>query len=553
MRQGEVPLHRWQRDSGNMTIELKRRDLLLGGSLALGGLLVPAGRALALQHQLATGFTHGVASGEPGADAMLLWTRFVAGQNDSTVSLIAEISSDPQFLRIVASGSVQTGWYRDWTAKIRLDGLDPGSSYFYRFVAPDGTTSTIGRTRTLPLGKVDRFDLAVFSCSNLPVGYFNAYAHAAQQDQLDLWFHVGDYIYEGGRSAPPRIVAPDHEAVSLMDYRARYASYRADPDLQRLHQIAPMIALWDDHESADNSWYGGANTHDPDADGDWNMRRSAAMQAYSEWMPVSDEPWQEYKIGDLATIYRTESRLLARTRHAEPGEIMSQQDPLAALKAYRDGAWSDPSGTILGSPQERWLADRLRENSRNSTWQLVGMGTNVGTVQLTEEALGWLPDNAHPLIVDTFRLASMATGLGMASLFDNWGGYPAARSRFLRSSLEADANLVMLSGDSHNAWAFDLVEGGQAAGVDFGGHSVTSNGLELVFRGDPKAIARRIVASSPELRWADTSQRGYMAFEISAEAVTGEWRFLQTISERSTALANRYRMNVQAGHRRFSR
>lgn len=533
-----------------MALILDRRAFF-GGGIALGGLVLPFSKAFSAVLPGTTGFTHNVASGEPGPDSILLWTRYVSASDADIVSLDAEISLDAQFAHVIAGGSVQTGTYRDWTAKILLDGLSPGINYYYRFVAPDGTKSPIGRTKTLPIGRVSRFGLAVFSCSNAPVGWFNAYADAAQRSDLDLWFHVGDYIYESGISRPPHVVEPSHEITSLTDYRLRYASYRADPDLQRLHQIAPMIALWDDHESADNSWEGGANNHQSATEGDWSQRRNAAMQAYREWLPVSDEPWKAYRIGDLATIYRTESRLLARTRHPEPNDLMLSADPVAAVKAYRDGAWMAPSATIMGSVQESWLAHQLKANSRTSAWQMVGMGTNVGAIRTTEEALAWLPPNASTAVVNTFKLGAIANNLGMPSFLDNWGGYPAARSRLLASAQAADANLVLLTGDSHNAWAFDLMEDGKPAGVEFGGHSVTSNGLELAFNADPKIVARQIVASSPELRWCDTSQRGYMMFEISPQNVTGEWRFMQTIQVRTSTLAGTHRMTVKLGRRKF--
>ncbi|QJU59328.1 alkaline phosphatase D family protein [Sphingomonas sp. AP4-R1] len=532
-----------------MTLDIDRRTFIAGTGLALGGLLLPS-RLLATS--FATGFTHNVASGEPGQDSILLWTRYVAAAGDHPVSLDAEIALDPQFARIVGGGAVQTGAYRDWTAKLLIDGLKPGTTYFYRFIASDGTKSPVGRTRTLPVGRVPRFGVAVFSCSNAPVGWFNAYGHAARRTDLDLWFHVGDYIYEGGPSRPPRQMEPAYEPISLADYRLRYASYRADPDLQQLHQTAPMIALWDDHEVADNSWEGGANNHQPATEGSWDARKSAAMQVYREWMPVSDEPWKAYRIGDLATIYRTESRLLARTWHPEPDDLMAGGDPGAALKAYRDGAWAAPSGTLLGSVQESWMAHRLKADARETTWQLVGMGTNVGSVLMSEKALGWLAPNAPAAVVNAIRVAATAHSLGMPSLFDNWGGYPAARSRFLRSAQAADANLVMLTGDSHNAWAFDLAEDGRPAGVEFGGHSVTSNGLEKIFTPDAGLVARHLAAASPELRWADTSRRGYMMIDVTPAAVTGEWQFMETIKTRNATVAATHRMTVERGRKRFA-
>ena len=292
---------------------LDRRDLIR--TFGLGAVLVTAGR-LPASPLGARGFTHNVASGEPGPQSMLLWTRFVPADGGADVRLTAEIATDANFAHVVAGGQVRTGAHRDWTAKITLDGLVPGTDYYYRFVAPDGRFSATGRTRTLPVGNVDRFGLALFSCSHLSFGWFNAYRHAAVRDDLDLWLHVGDYIYEDGDFplVPGRAVEPVHEAVALADYRLRFACYRSDPDLQALHQRAPMVALWDDHETADDSWEGGARNHQPASEGAWDVRKAAAIQAYREWMPVSDEPWKAYRLGALATLYRTESRLLARTR-----------------------------------------------------------------------------------------------------------------------------------------------------------------------------------------------------------------------------------------------
>jgi alkaline phosphatase D len=542
-----------------MTLDIDRRSLIAGAGLGLGALVLPAGRGLAQQILGAKGFTHNVASGEPGPDSMLLWTRYVPAAGDDAVRLDAEVALDRDFTRPVSGGSVQTGPWRDWTAKITVDGLKPGTLYWYRFVAPDGSKSPVGRTRTLPVGDAGRFGLGVFSCSNLPYGWFNAYAHAAARSDLDLWLHVGDYIYEYGTPAATdvrvlndRALAPGHEILAIADYRMRYACYRADPDLQRLHQMAPMVAFWDDHESSNDSWEGGAQNHQPAKEGDWNLRRAAAMQVYREWMPVSDEPWKAYPIGTLATLYRTESRLLARTRQADIGATFNAADPDAALKAFRDGVWQDPSATMLGSTQESWLAHALKANARSTAWQLVGMGTILGRTVMPQEAVSWLRPDATEKSVASFRNNARAAKLGLPMWMDRWDGYPAARSRLLKAAQAADADLVMLSGDSHNAWAYALVEDGKPAGVEFAGHAVTSQGMEGSMAADPAIVARGFIAANPELKWADTSRRGYMMIEVTPERVTGEWLFLQTIKARDTALAGTHRMQVQRGRRVFA-
>ncbi|WP_121116363.1 alkaline phosphatase D family protein [Croceibacterium ferulae] len=542
-----------------MTFTIDRRRLVLGAGAGLAALTLPGGVSLAQGLLAARGFTHGLASGEPAADSMLLWTRFVPGGNADAVRLTAEMATDAAFAKVVAGGSVQTGGWRDWTAKLTVTGLRPGTTYYYRFIAPDGTISATGRTRTLPVGPVSRFGLGVFSCSNLPVGHFNAYGHAALRGDMDLWLHLGDYIYESGRPQPDaanvlaaRVLAlePAHEILALADYRMRLACYRADPDLQRLHQLAPMIAQWDDHESANDSWEGGAGQHQPD-EGEWSARKAAAMQAYREWMPVSDEPWKTYAIGDLATLYRTESRLLGRTRQIDMAPALAAGDP-AALAAFRDGPWQDPAATMLGFAQEAWLADALARNARSTAWQLVGMGTITGRTSPPPQIVDWLrPDTAGPRVA-FWRDAIRAGRAGIPMWMDRWDGYPAARARMLAAAQAADADLVMLAGDSHNAWAFQLAHDGRPAGVEFAGQAVSSNGVETGLAVDPAIVARGFVAANAELRWCDTSRRGYMMIDLTPQRVTGEWQFLNTVAERDLTLAGTHRMSVERGRRIFA-
>ncbi|RAK52743.1 alkaline phosphatase D family protein [Phenylobacterium deserti] len=542
-----------------MVLTMDRRRLVLGGAMGLGALALTAGRSLAAEVLAASGFTHSVASGEPGADSMLLWTRYVPRDGAATATLQVEVALDADFRRVVGGGAVRTGAFRDWTAKITVDGLRPGTVHWYRFIAPDGATSPVGRTKTLPAGEARRFRLAVFSCSNLPYGWFNAYGHAAEQGDLDLWLHTGDYIYEYGPASireaawtPGRSLQPEHEILAAADYRLRFACYRADPDLQRLHQMAPMVALWDDHESTNDSWEGGAQNHQPAKEGDWTARKAAAMQVYREWMPVSEAPWASYRIGSLATLYRTESRLLARTQPADIGAAFRAADPDRALEQFRDGAWRDPSATMLGSDQESWLRRELKANARTSAWQLVGMGTILGRTVMPAEGLTWLRPDAGARTVAKYDNYIRAAKLGMPMWMDRWDGYPAARARLLQSAQAADANLVMIAGDSHNAWAYSLVEGGRPAGVEFAGQSVTSNGAEGDFGANPAVVARGFVAANPELGWADTSRRGYMMLEVTPQRVVGEWRFLRTIRSRDLTLAGTHRMQVERGRNAFA-
>jgi alkaline phosphatase D len=542
-----------QKEAVAMTVRPNRRSFLLTGSLGAAALAVP-GFAQVPNVTTARGFTHAVASGEPAADSMLLWTRYVPASGDPA-TLRVEIAEATDFKRIVASGAAITGPWRDFTAKITLDGLKPGTTYHYRFIAPDGSFSPTGRTRTLPEGPVRQFRAAIFSCSNMPYGFFNAYGHAAARDDLDLVIHLGDYFYEYQRGEYPtaaetvadRSPEPASELLHLADYRLRYASYRSDPDLLRLHQLQPMIAQWDDHESANDSWEGGAENHQPN-EGDWTLRKIAAVQAYREWMPVSDEPWKRYDIGDLATLFRTETRLLARTAQPDVAPLFKAADPASALKAFRDGAWMDPAMTMMGSEQESWLRHAMRASvKQGQRWQVVGFGTILGQTVMPEAAATWL-NAASPARAKAYVLAGIAAArVGLPFNYDNWGGYPAARARFLRSAQGMGANLLVISGDSHNAWAYDLAQDGKPAGVEFAGHSVTSPGYEQATAADPKTVAAAIVGANPELKWCDTSRRGYMALTLTPDAARNEWVMVDTITARSTAASIGHTATVTRG------
>jgi len=519
-------------------LRIDRRSLLMTGTLGLGAYAVP-GFAQTDSVAALRGFTHNVASGEPSSDSMLLWTRFVPADG-KPIHLIAEVSTTADFAKIVAKGMAITGPWRDWTTKITVSGLTPGTRYFYRFIGPDGTASPVGRTKTLPEGPQARsFKAAIFSCSNMPFGWFNAYAHAAARDDLDLAIHLGDYFYEyktGGY--PPlkdqvRPTEPANELIVIADYRIRYASYRSDPDLQAIHARLPMIVQWDDHESANDSWEGGAENNQPE-DGDWGLRRNAALQAYREWMPVSDEPWKTYEIGTLATLFRTETRDLARTKQPDVAPLFKEANPNAALKAFRDGAWMDPAATMMGTQQADWLFHALKRSVKaGQKWQVVGFGTIMGQTVMPDAAMGWLDPAASERSKGYILNGIQAAKLGLPFNYDNWGGYPAERARFLRAAQSAGANLVVISGDSHNGWAYDLGQDGKRAGVELAGHSVTSNGYESSTKTDPKVVAAGLVAANPELKWCDTSRRGYMALTITPTKVSNDWLFVDSVKTKS--------------------
>lgn len=537
--------------------ELDRRSLMGIAAWGLGALVLPG---VARAAQFARGFTHGVASGEPGPDRVLVWTRYVA---DGATDLRVEVSRNLDFSAPIAGTTATADPMRDFTARAVVRGLPPGQWYYYRFIAPDGTASATGRTRTLPVGAVDSFALALFSCANLPFGWFNAYAHAAERTDLDLAVHVGDYLYEYPRGSypserqtvPGRLLEPAGELLSLADYRLRYAAYRADPDLQRLHQSLPMVAMWDDHEFANDTWSGGAQNHQAE-EGDWAARRAAAERAYRDWMPVSDAPWRSYDVGDLATIFLPETRVSGRSQPADLGAIAARgPDPVAALRAFRDGAYHDPARRMIGADQETWLAQGMRASTRRGArWQVLAQQVLMGRNFTPPEVANWVGATAPDFVRNRARQALVAAEAGLPWNLDAWDGYPAARARLLNAAQAADANLIVLTGDTHNAWAFDLGEGGAPAGVEFATPGVTSPGLESSFRDSTNADrVAALLRRNPDLVWADTERRGYATVRLSRDRADATWHLLDGVRTRSTAMASERRLTVRRGRRRIAR
>ena len=533
-------------------LAIDRRGLLTAGFAGLGLAAAP------LAAQTARGFTHGVASGEPSASSVLLWTRYMGSQD---AKLRWEVSETDDFARVASGGSAIASPRTDWCAKALAEGLKPGTWYHYRFIAPGGAISTTGRTRTLPEGATDRFRMAVFSCANLGFGYFNSYAHAAEDRAFDLAVHLGDYLYEYDHDTYPtekqrvadRTPLPLTEAVHLADYRQRYASYRSDPDLLRLHQMFPMIAVFDDHETANDAWKGGAENHTPSVEGAWDARKKAAMQARSEWLPINDDPWARYEIGDLATLFRLETRITARDKAFDLSGVVKGMPPeqaQAALRTFHDGAYMDAQRTLMGAAQERWLADGMRSSVKaGRRWQVLVQQVVMGSLLLPPTVSLELDPALEKLAASRMAGLLAASAAGIPFNMDSWDGYPAARKRLLDSAREAEANLVVLSGDSHNAWAFEH----PGAGVEFGGSSITSPGAEsyLPFV-KATTLAKALVGANGALKWCDTSRRGYMAVELTPAKATCEWRFADSVRTRDPKHSDASRLAADHGARAFT-
>ncbi|MBC7506691.1 MAG: alkaline phosphatase D family protein, partial [Sandarakinorhabdus sp.] len=424
-----------------------------------------------------------------------------------------------------------------------------------RFTAPDGSKSPVGRTRALPSGDLSHYNIAVFSCANKPFGWFNAYAHAAVRDDIDLVVHLGDYLYEYKRGAYPnaaeavagRDIEGAGEMLTLDSYRQRYASYRIDPALQELHRRFPMVAIWDDHEFANDAWKGGAENHQPD-EGDWFARKAIARQVHGEWLPGPDRIWQRYDIGNLVSLITLDTRVEGREQQLDLGAALKDGKP--GLLAFRDGAWSDPKRTLLGTEQEAWVGDTLKASvTAGQKWQLLAQQIVMGNLLTPKDAVSWLGPDAGKRAQGSVNGGIIAASAGVPGNMDSWGGYPAARARLLQAAQAADSDMVVISGDSHNAWAFNLAQDGKPAGVEFAGQSVTSPGYESALKADPALIRAGLVAGNPEMAWCDTSRRGYLTVKFTPDSARCDWVFMSTILARGTAISKGQAATVKRGKR----
>ncbi|MEO2169841.1 MAG: alkaline phosphatase D family protein [bacterium] len=446
-------------------------------------------------------FSHAVASGDPLSDAVILWTR-VSTEGDEPVSVFWEMARDIDFHDRVAAGWEGTDSSLDYTVKVDVQGLDAGATYYYRFQAL-GRTSPAGRTKTAPTGSRERMRLGVVSCSSYNSGYFHAYRSLAERDDLDVVVHLGDYIYEyagGGERAH----LPDHEIVTLDDYRQRYAQYHTDPDLQAAHRQHAWILVWDDHESANDSWKDGASNHQ-EREGDWEDRKAAAAQAYSEWLPIRDQEdgriFRSFHFGDLLDLTMLDTRIWGRD---EPAGSASET---AVIR--------DQKRTLLGFDQEEWLSGEMH-NSK-ARWFALGQ-----QVVMHHWKLQGLPE---------------AEGGGAIANIDQWDGYHATRERLFDAVEDAGLdNLIVLAGDVHSSWASDLTRdpnepshydpetGGGSLGVEMVCTSVTSTfgvvGLENI-----------LLALNPALKYGETTLRGYLLLDLDHERAQGEWYHFDDVSE----------------------
>jgi alkaline phosphatase D len=572
-------------------------------------------------------FSHGVAAGDPGPDRLVIWTRVSLEQGEvAPVRWI--VAQDKKLRRVIATGEVETSAARDFTVKVDVDGLKPGAAYYYGFFA-GRAASPIGRARTLPVGKLDQARFAVVSCSNVPFGFFNAYADIAKRDDLDAVLHLGDYIYEYGADGYGGDVGakigrphdPPHEIVTLADYRRRHAQYKSDPDLQAAHAACAWIVTWDDHETTNDSWRQGAQNHQPDKEGLWDDRRRAALQAYYEWMPIRDpvagRPLEaiqrSFAFGDLVKLLMLETRLVARAepldyaadlplmqttwdlsdpkrpRALAPGETapdpakaqtlptpfdlttgapspildfarVSKLDPnalppgiafLPDVKAFM-AKLNDPNREFLGAPQQAWIKAEVEAAVKaGMPWQL--FGNQVIVAQVNAPDLSATPESVIKAIEPLFpqvRKFLQLTKLGLPLNLDAWDGYPAERARVFKTLIQAGANPIFVTGDTHTAWANNLIAAdGAKVGVEFGTTSVTSPGLGNMLDGTGMTIEGALQAKNPNIAWTDQSSRGWLLLTLKPDEARAEFQRVSTILSRDFKVEREAAFRVRPGRR----
>jgi alkaline phosphatase D len=539
-------------------------------------------------------FKYGVASGDPLSDRVILWTHAKIADSTNSVWLTWQVAADNAFATVVQTGRMQTTEASSFTAKVDVTGLTAGTSYFYRFVDDAGVISTVGTTRTLPASNATSVKLAVFSCALYSEGFFNAYDAAAKSD-AQYAIHLGDYLYEYGSDPKKfgnadavtlgRVTVPATDMVSLSDYRARYALYRSDPNLQALHAKMPWITIWDDHEFANNAYVGGAENHSPLTQGDWLTRKNIAAKVYHEWMPIRTPDtanllkiYRSFDFGNLLSLHMLDTRIEGRDQQYD-----NFGDADGGVTRYLTGLTSGTDATrrMISATQQSWLTSNI--SSSTASWQFLGnqdimarMWFPASVLQayaaaatnptgVTSAISNYLTAKATRAAAGTAALTPTQTALLSAPKIpynlDSWDGYPSNREAVLQTIKTQRKRLVTLSGDSHNAWFANLTTlAGEKVGVEFAASSVTAPGFESVGLGamasslDGSALVAQLGSAAvgaglglvDDLNYVDTIRRGYLLMTVTSDAVKGEYVFVSTVKSATYTAAVGKTINVTA-------
>jgi alkaline phosphatase D len=530
-----------------MARRFTRRETLIGVSSTL---LLPVACSQAGDAPDAA-YLHGVASGDPDSTSVVIWTRVSNATGPTDIDW--RVATDGNFQNVIARGKYSTDGSRDYTVKVVVSDLSPGQEFFYQFDV-DGLLSPTGRTRTLPTGHVDRLVFAVATCSNYAFGYFNAYEVIAKDPSIDFVVHLGDYIYEHGRDAYAgetgrrigRNHEPPHEALTLVDYRQRFAQYKTDAGSKAMHARHPLIVIWDDHETANNPWMGGAENHQAD-EGEWETRRAASLQAFYEWLPIRDpqeggtreEYWRHYKFGDLASLITLEGRHTGRSKQVDIDDYLGDIKNKADAENFISIVIGAPDRKLLSDKMEQFLADELAESvGANRRWRIIGnqsvMARRIAPKlddPFFAELKNDLDDNATNMLDGLTKHGNLELPVDL----DSWNGYPYARDSFYQISKDAGArDLLVLAGDSHSFWQNALYDvAGESMGVELGSTGITSPrslldlGQEGLRRFDELNAER-----NKEVLWTEGRYRGFIRLEIDHDVAHADFVTVTNVESR---------------------
>lgn len=537
-----------------MIDKITRRQALKGATATSLSLLLSTGcDTIGLTPEDASKvFSHGVASGDPDQTSVVIWTRISSVDKETSCDWF--LASDAGFKNIVSQGQFLTSDKRDFTVKVLVDNLAPGNAYFYRFEV-NGTSSMFGQTQTLPTGHVKELTLAIATCSNYPFGYFNAYESIANDLEIDLVIHLGDYIYEygvdgyGGETGKRigRNHHPSHEILTLEDYRQRHAQYKSDQGSLAMHARHPMIVIWDDHESANNPWTDGAQNHQAE-EGDWTERRKASLQAYYEWLPIRDPAndkdrgnyWRHYKFGDLASIITLESRHTGRSKQIEYSEHLDELSDKDNAQNFLKNVVGAKNRNMLSEEMKAFLIAELKESvDSQRRWRIIGSQSIMAkstSPELNEPIFDVLRKNLKGRIASTLESRTRLGELNLPDDLDAWDGYPQAREQFYQISKTANAqDLLVLSGDSHSFWANSLYDDAYLpVGLELGSTGISSP-RSLLSLGEEglKRFDELNAEHNKEIVWSDGRHRGYIRLHIKHDGGKADFIAISDVETRN--------------------
>ena len=564
-----------------MTSKISRRELIQKSLFGFGALSLSAGftgcqdSENAETANLKVNFEHGVASGDPLQDRVILWTRLSPNDSSARLEVIWEIALDQQFKQIIKTNKVITTAAQDFTVKVDATGLLPNQRYFYRFRFGD-KISPVGQTKTLPINPT-KVSFAVCSCSNYPAGYFYVYREMAKQN-VDVVIHLGDYIYEYGADGYAtedavrlgRTLATDNnkEIIKLDDYRKRYALYRKDADLQAVHQRHPFIVIWDDHELANDAWRNGAENHQA-TEGAFLDRKLAALQAYFEWMPIRpvDEQhtkiYRQFDFGQLVQLTMLDTRIIARDAQLDYADYMTATG-LDALRFQAD--LTNQTRTLMGIEQRNWLLGKLQQST--AKWNVLGQQVLMAKMMIPAELLLSLAEitagnpsaetlakmNAQISELVTLKMRMQGgdptlTAQEKARILtvapynlDAWDGYYYEREILYGTLAQLNKKVVVLAGDTHNGWSSELYsQAGAFVGVELATSSVSSPGLEKYLNIPLAQLQHFEFAFNTlidELNYCNLNQRGYLLVQFDESQVQSQWIYLDSIKKADYVVDN---------------